>query len=37
MVAEEPKLELSADSTGVEDHAIGPMLAFARACIQHAS
>jgi hypothetical protein len=37
LVAEDPKLELAADSTGVDDHAIGPMLAFARACIQHAS
>jgi hypothetical protein len=37
MVAEDPKLELSADTTGVEEHAIGPMLAFARACIQQAS
>ena len=37
LVAEDPKLELSADSSGVEDRAIGPMLAFARACIQHAN
>ena len=36
LVAEDPKLDLSADSDGVDDHAIGPMLAFARACIQHA-
>ncbi len=36
LVAEDPKLDLSADSEGVDDHAVGPMLAFARACIQHA-
>ena len=36
LVAEDPKLELSADSNGVDDRAIGPMLAFARACLQHA-
>ena len=36
LVAEDPKIELSADSSGVDDRAIGPMLAFARACIQHA-
>jgi len=37
LVAEDPKLDLSADSTGVDEHATGPMLAFARACIQHAN
>jgi hypothetical protein len=36
LVAEDPKLDLAADSEGVEDHAVGPMLAFARACIQNA-
>jgi hypothetical protein len=36
LVAEEPRLELAADSTGVDEHAVGPMLAFARAAIQHA-
>ena len=36
LVAEDPKLDLAADSEGVDEHAIGPMLAFARACIQHA-
>ena len=36
MVAEDPKLDLAADSEGVDDRAVGPMLAFARACIQHA-
>jgi hypothetical protein len=35
LVADDPKLQLSADSGGVEDQAPGPMLAFARACIQH--
>jgi hypothetical protein len=37
MVAEDPKLELAADSGGLDDRAIGPMLAFARACLQHAT
>jgi hypothetical protein len=36
LVADDPKLQLSADSGGVEDQAPGAMLAFARACIQHA-
>jgi hypothetical protein len=36
LVADDPKLQLSADSGGVEDQATGPTLAFARACIQHA-
>jgi hypothetical protein len=37
LVADDPKLQLSADSDGVDDQAPGAMLAFARACIQHAS
>jgi hypothetical protein len=37
LVADDPKLELAADSGGVEEHAVGPMLAFARACLQHAT
>ena len=37
LVAEYPKLDLAADSEGVDDRAVGPMLAFARACIQQAS
>jgi hypothetical protein len=36
LVADDPKLQLSADSGGVDDQAPGAMLAFARACIQHA-
>ncbi|HET7521298.1 MAG TPA: hypothetical protein VFK61_07145 [Candidatus Limnocylindria bacterium] len=36
LVAEDPKLELSAESGGVEERATVPMLAFARACIEHA-
>ena len=36
LVAEDPKMELSAESGGEDDHAPGAMLAFARACIQHA-
>jgi hypothetical protein len=35
LVAEEPKMELTATTDSDED-AIGPLLAFARACIQHA-
>jgi hypothetical protein len=36
MVAEDPKLELSANSGGVGEQAPAAMLAFARACLQHA-
>jgi hypothetical protein len=36
LVAEDPKLDLAADSDGLEEHAVAPMLAFARACLQHA-
>jgi hypothetical protein len=36
LVAEDPKLELSAESGGVEERATVPMLAFARACVEHA-
>lgn len=36
LVAEDPKLDLAADSEGVDERAVGPMLAFARACIQNA-
>jgi hypothetical protein len=36
LVADDPKLQLSADSGGVDDQAPSAMLAFARACIQHA-
>jgi hypothetical protein len=35
LVAEEPKMELTATTDGGDD-AIGALLAFARACIQHA-
>lgn len=35
LVAEDPKVELSADSTGTEEHAPAALLAFARACLQH--
>ncbi|HET7141321.1 MAG TPA: hypothetical protein VFJ03_02445 [Candidatus Limnocylindria bacterium] len=34
LVAEDPKLELAADSEGTDDHAPAAVLAFARACIQ---
>jgi hypothetical protein len=36
LVAEEPKLELSADSGGVGDYAVSALLPFAKACIEHA-
>ena len=36
VVADDPKLELVADSTGSEDRAPAALLPFARACIQHA-
>lgn len=36
LVAEDPKMELNADSTGTDERAPGVMLAFARACLQHA-
>lgn len=37
LVAEEPKMELSASTEGADDRPIVALLAFARACIQHAS
>lgn len=37
VVADEPKMELSADSSGIDDRAATAMLPFARACIEHAS
>lgn len=36
LVAEDPKVELSADSTGIAEQAPAALLAFARACLQHA-
>jgi hypothetical protein len=36
LVAEDPKLELAAESQGADDRAPGAVLAFARACIAHA-
>jgi len=36
VVADEPKMELTADSTGDPDRAPGTLLPFARACIQNA-
>ncbi len=37
LVAEDPKIELAADSIGLEREAVDALLAFARACLQHAS
>ena len=36
LVAEDPRMELSADSTGLGENGPGALLPFARACIQHA-
>jgi hypothetical protein len=36
LVAEEPKLELVANSEDEDDRAVQALLAFARACLQHA-
>ena len=36
LVAEDPKLELSADSGGVGERSTSALLPFAKACIQHA-
>lgn len=36
LTAEEPKIELTADSSGFGEHAPGALLPLARACIQHA-
>jgi hypothetical protein len=36
LVAEDPKLDLAADSDGTDDRAPAAVLAFARACIQRA-
>jgi hypothetical protein len=36
LVAEDPKLELSADSGGVGERSVSALLPFATACIQHA-
>jgi hypothetical protein len=36
LAAEDPRLELSAESGGLDERSPAAMLAFARACIQHA-
>ena len=36
LVAEEPKMELAADSTGVDDHSPAALLPFVTACIARA-
>ncbi len=36
LVAEEPKIELMANSEDEDDRAVQALLAFARACLQHA-
>ena len=36
LIAEEPKVELSASSEDDDDRAVQALLAFARACLQHA-
>ena len=37
LVAEEPKIELSASSEDEDDRAVQALLAFARACLQHSA
>ena len=36
LIAEQPRVELAADSSGTEEHALGALLPFARACVEHA-
>jgi hypothetical protein len=36
LVADEPKMELSADSGGTDEHHLSAVLPFARACIERA-
>jgi hypothetical protein len=37
LVADEPKMELSADTDGVDERQLAAVLPFARACIEHAT
>ena len=37
LVAEEPKVDLSANSEDEDDRAVQALLAFARACLQHSA
>jgi hypothetical protein len=36
LIAEQPKVELTADTSGTDEHALGALLPFARACVEHA-
>jgi hypothetical protein len=36
LIAEQPKVELSADSSATGEHTIAALLPFARACVEHA-
>jgi hypothetical protein len=36
LIAEQPKVELTANTSGTDDHALGALLPFARACVEHA-
>jgi hypothetical protein len=36
LIAEQPKVELTADTSGIDEHALGALLPFARACVEHA-
>jgi hypothetical protein len=36
LIADDPKIELSADSTGDGEHSTAALLPFARACLEHA-
>lgn len=37
LMADEPKIELSADSAGLGEHSPAGLLPFAKACLEHAS
>jgi hypothetical protein len=36
LIAEQPKVELTANTSGTEDQSLGALLPFARACVEHA-
>jgi hypothetical protein len=36
LIAEQPKIELTADTTQVGDHSVAALLPFAHACMEHA-
>jgi hypothetical protein len=36
LIAEQPKLELTADTTATDEHSLGALMPFAHACMEHA-